>query len=105
VLKLDWSSTIIAALGAYAWLKYCIVVDHDVDVHDLEDVWWAVTTRSSPERAIRTIAGAPTFPRDVHGIHDSRAIIDATIPYGEWSHYERRTPPGGHALDLDSWLS
>ncbi|MDX6471382.1 MAG: hypothetical protein QOK22_198 [Gaiellaceae bacterium] len=95
----------LAALGAYPWLKYCIVVDHDVDVHDLDDVWWAVTARSSPERAIRVIADAPAFPRDEHGIHSSRAIVDATIPFGEWAHYERRTPPGGGALDLDAWLA
>ena len=94
----------LTALGAYPWLKYCIVVDHDVDVQDLDDVWWAVTTRSSPEQAIRTIADAPAFPRDAHGIHSSRAIVDATIPFGEWAHYERRTPPGGAALDLDEWI-
>jgi 2,5-furandicarboxylate decarboxylase 1 len=95
----------LAALGAYPWLKYCLVVDHDVDVHDLDDVWWAVATRSSPARAIVVAAGAPAFPRDAHGIHDSRAIVDATIPFGEWADYERRVPPGGPPLDLDDWLA
>jgi 2,5-furandicarboxylate decarboxylase 1 len=28
-----------AAFGAYSWLKYCVVVDHDVDVFDMNDVW------------------------------------------------------------------
>jgi 2,5-furandicarboxylate decarboxylase 1 len=95
----------LAAVGAYQWLKYCIVVDHDVDVHDLEDVWWAVTTRSSPERAIRVVGGAPAFPRDAHDVHGSRAIIDATIPFGEWVDYERRQPRGGAPLDLSDWLA
>jgi UbiD family decarboxylase len=95
----------LAALGAYGWLKYCVVVDHDVDVFDAEDVWWAVTTRSSPERAIRVIPGAPTFPRDEHGVHGSRAVIDATIPVGEWRDFERKRPPGGDRLDLDAWLA
>jgi 2,5-furandicarboxylate decarboxylase 1 len=94
----------LAALGAYQWLKYCIVVDHDVDVFDLEDVWWAVAARSSPARAITTIEGAPAFPRDEHGVHGSKAIIDATIPFGTWSDYERRRPPGGERLSLDDWL-
>lgn len=94
----------LAALGAYGWLKYCIVVDEDVDVFDLEDVWWAVTTRSSPERAIRVVADAPAFPRDPHGVHDSRAVIDATIPLGEWAAFERKRPPGGSRLDLDEWV-
>ncbi len=95
----------LAALGAYQWLKYCIVVDHDVDVHDADDVWWAIANRSSPARAIVPAAGAPAFPRDAHGIHDSRAILDATIPFGEWADYERRVPPGGPPLDLDEWLA
>jgi 2,5-furandicarboxylate decarboxylase 1 len=95
----------LAALGAYQWLKYCLVVDDDVDVHDLEDVFWAIATRSSPARALVVAPGAPAFPRDAHGIHDSRAIIDATIPFGEWTHYERRMPPGGPPLDLDGWLA
>lgn len=94
----------LAALGAYQWLKYCIVVDHDVDVHSLEDVWWAVANRSSPEQAIVVARGAPAFPRDAHGIHGSRAIIDATIPHGTWDHFERRVPPGGGRLNLDDWL-
>jgi 2,5-furandicarboxylate decarboxylase 1 len=95
----------LAALGAYQWLKYCIVVDHDVDVDDLDDVWWAVASRSSPARAIVVAADAPAFPRDAHGIHDSRAIIDATIPFGAWDDYERRVPPGGAPLDLDDWIA
>ena len=95
----------LAAHGAYSWLKYCIVVDHDVDVHDMNDVWWAVTTRTNPERAVRVIADAPTFPRDPHGVHDSRAILDATIPFGEWTAFGRRTPPGDPSLRLDDWLA
>jgi UbiD family decarboxylase len=95
----------LAALGAYQWLKYCVVVDHDVDVADLDDVWWAVTTRSSPAQALSVVAGAPAFPRDAHDIHGSRAVIDATIPFGEWGHYERRVPPGGPPLDLEEWVA
>ena len=95
----------LAALGAYQWLKYCIVVDHDVNVDDFDDVWWAVASRSSPARAIVVAVGAPAFPRDAHGIHDSRAIVDATIPFDEWSDYERRIPPGGPPLNLDDWIA
>jgi len=95
----------LAALGAYPWLKYCIVVDGDVDVQSSDDVWWAIANRSSPERAVVVAHGAPAFPRDAHGVHGSRAIIDATIPFGASNHYERRVPPGGPALDLDDWLA
>lgn len=95
----------LAALGAYGWLKYCIVVDEDVDVFDMDDVWWAVTTRSGPDRAIRVLAGAPTFPRDPHGVHAARAVIDATYPVGELAAFERKRPPGGERLDLADWLA
>jgi 2,5-furandicarboxylate decarboxylase 1 len=81
-----------AALGAYRWLKYVILVDHDVDVDDMDDVWWAVTTRSAPAKAIEVVE-APGFPRDPFDIHQSKAIIDATIPLGQWEEFERKSPP------------
>lgn len=94
----------LAALGAYGWLKYCVVVDHDVDVDDMDDVWWAVTARASPERAVQVIRGAPAFPRDEHGVHGSKAIVDATIPLGEWRDFERKRPPGGGPLRLEDYV-
>ena len=94
----------LAALGAYGWLKYCIVVDDDVDVDDMDDVWWAVTARSSPERDVHVIRGAPAFPRDEHGVHGSKAIVDATIPLGEWRDFERKRPPGGVPLRLEEYV-
>ena len=44
--------------------KYCVVVDHDVDVFDAGDVWWAVGTRSCPERGTVLIEDTPGFYRD-----------------------------------------
>jgi 2,5-furandicarboxylate decarboxylase 1 len=93
-----------AALGAYRWLKYCVVVDHDVDVNSVEDVWWAVNTRSNPSDAISVIARSGGFPRDPFGTHTSKAVIDATIPLGEWQEFERKHPPGEGAVHLDDFL-
>jgi 4-hydroxy-3-polyprenylbenzoate decarboxylase len=87
-----------AALGAYRWLKYVIVVDHDVDVDDMADVWWAVTTRSNPATAIQIVDGAAGFPRDPFHLHQSKALIDATIPLGEWDEFERKQPPTASAI-------
>jgi 2,5-furandicarboxylate decarboxylase 1 len=95
----------LAALGAYGWLKYCVIVDDDVNVFDQDDVWWAIATRSSPEKAIRILDGAPTFPRDPHGVHGARAVIDATYPFGEPAAFERKRPPGGAPLDLAEWTA
>lgn len=93
-----------AALGAYRWLKYCVVVDHDVNVNDPSDVWWAMHTRSNPADAISVIARAGGFPRDPFGVHASRAIVDATIPLGEWAEFERKHPPGADSVRLADFL-
>jgi UbiD family decarboxylase len=93
----------LAAVGAYGWLKTCVVVDADVDVHDADDVAWAVTARSAPDRAFTVLAGAPAFPRDPHGVHASRVVVDATYPVGEDAAFERKRPPGGDRLDLAEW--
>jgi UbiD family decarboxylase len=93
-----------AALGAYRWLKYCIVVDHDVNVDELDDVWWAVTTRSNPTDAITVIDRSGGFPRDPFGVHASKVLIDATIPLGEWSEFERKVAPGADTIRLEDFL-
>ncbi len=68
--------------------KYTIVVDEDIDVTNLEEVLWAVCTRTDPATSIDFIRrawaskaepmlrrGEPTF--------NSRAVIDACKPW-EW---------------------
>jgi len=93
-----------AALGVYRWLKYCVVVDHDVDVNSVEDVWWAVNTRSNPADAITVVSKSGGFPRDPFGIHASKAVIDATIPLGEWQEFERKRPPNAGRVRLEDFL-
>jgi 4-hydroxy-3-polyprenylbenzoate decarboxylase len=74
-------------VGAYLG-RIVIVVDEDIDVTDLNDVMWAVVTRSDPERSLDIINRAwsgpldPAISPDVKG-HNSRLIIDATRPW-EW---------------------
>src|SRR5216117_2861581 len=74
-------------VGAYLG-RIVIVVDEDIDVTDLNDVMWAVVTRSDPARSLDIINRAwsgpldPAIEPDVKG-HNSRMIIDATRPW-EW---------------------
>ncbi|HEY3115170.1 MAG TPA: UbiD family decarboxylase, partial [Chloroflexota bacterium] len=68
--------------------RYVIVVDEDIDPTNLEDVMWALCTRSDPVRSIDIIQRAWSGPLDpaIHPDekgHNSRAIIDACRPY-EW---------------------
>ena len=76
-------------VGAYAG-KYVIVVDDDIDVSDLEQVIWAMLTRSDPATSIDIVHNAWSTPLDPRippeekakgNFTNSRAIIDACRPY------------------------
>jgi len=67
-----------------------IVVDDDIDVSDLEELMWAVVTRSDPASSIDIIPETWSTPLDprIHpedkkkgNFRNSRAIIDATRPF------------------------
>lgn len=93
-----------AAFGVYSWLKYCVVVDHDVDVFDTRDVWWAMVTRSRPDKGLLLIENALGFPRDPFSVHRSKLGIDATAPLHQWEEFERKTVPGSEEIDLTTYL-
>jgi 4-hydroxy-3-polyprenylbenzoate decarboxylase len=65
-----------------------VVVDEDIDITDLNEVVWAIATRSDPASSVdilrRTWSGPldPIIPPGQKG-HNSRMIIEATRPY-EW---------------------
>lgn len=92
--------------------RYVVVVDEDVDVTDLQDVMWAVCTRSEPSESIdiirRTWSGPldPRVPQGQKGFN-SRAIIDATRPY-EWKdQFPKVVAPGPEAVRsvMERWGS
>jgi UbiD family decarboxylase len=68
--------------------RYVIVVDDDIDSTNLEDVMWAVVSRSDPARDIEVMhrtRGSRADPQQVTFEqkipYNSRAIIDACRPY------------------------
>jgi 4-hydroxy-3-polyprenylbenzoate decarboxylase len=76
-------------LGAYAG-KYVIVVDDDIDVSNLEELIWAMITRSDPATSIDIIHNCWSTPLDPRippeekakgNLTNSRAIIDACRPF------------------------
>jgi 2,5-furandicarboxylate decarboxylase 1 len=93
-----------AAFGVYSWLKYCVVVDHDVNVFDMNDVWWAMATRSRPDQGLLLIHHALGFPRDPFNIHRSKLGIDATAPLNQWQEFERKVVPGTAPIRLEDYL-
>ena len=68
--------------------KYTVVVDEDIDVTRLEEVIWAICTRTDPVNSIDFIrrawaSKAEPMRRPDQPTFNSRAIIDACRPY-EW---------------------
>jgi 4-hydroxy-3-polyprenylbenzoate decarboxylase len=51
-------------LGQLALTKIFVIVDEDINVHSMDDVIWAITTRSDPARDTIIINNAPTDTLD-----------------------------------------
>ncbi|MBI4330475.1 MAG: UbiD family decarboxylase [Chloroflexi bacterium] len=69
--------------------RYVVVVDEDIDPTDMDDVMWAIASRSNPETGIdiirrtRSSSVDPTIRKPAEALFNSRAIIDACKPF-EW---------------------
>ncbi len=83
---------------------YCVVVDEDVNIHDLKDVIWAMSTRCRPDRDIIQIPNVPSFARDPHQVHWGRLGIDATAPLEHRDEFERKRYPGYESIRLEDYL-
>ena len=70
---------------------YTIVVDEDINPYDMNEVIWAMGTRSDPQQAIEILTHCLTGPLDPaikpdergRKVFNSRAIIDACKPW-DW---------------------
>jgi 2,5-furandicarboxylate decarboxylase 1 len=100
-------NVILSVLGPTAGApqaKYCIVVDPDVNVRDLNQVLWAVYTRCQPSEdtmLFPVMVGAPLDPSAPVHRHTSKMGFDATVPLGASSaRYGRVVVPG---VDQVSW--
>jgi 4-hydroxy-3-polyprenylbenzoate decarboxylase len=73
-------------MGQLSLTKMFVVVDSDIDVHNINDVLWAITTRTDPKRDITVIENAPTDTLDPAS-HlpnlGSKIGIDATTKWKE----------------------
>jgi 4-hydroxy-3-polyprenylbenzoate decarboxylase len=80
---------IAANCHANAYLgRFTVVVDDDVDITDINDVVWALSTRCDPETGLEVIRRCwsgpldPIIPKGRKGFN-SRAVLDACRPF-EW---------------------
>ena len=98
------------AFSAFSELKHVILVDEDVDIFDMSDVMWAMTTRfqadvtSSPSpAATATCSTRPTTPRsilDSRAWHRCKAIFDCTVPFDLKKNFIRSQ---FMEIDKDKW--
>lgn len=100
-------NVILSVLGPTAGApqsKYCIVVDPDVNVRDINQVLWAIYTRCQPgddAMIFPAMVGAPLDPSAPVHRHTSKMGFDATVPLGASAErYNRVIVPG---VDQVSW--
>ena len=86
------------------WAKFCTVVDEDVDIYDVNDVAWAVMTRSRPDLDTLIVPGTPSFYRDPYKDHWSRLGIDATAPFERREQFERKVVPNASEINLADYF-
>ena len=108
-------------VGAYAG-KYVVVVDDDIDVSDLDELMWAMLTRSDPATSIDFVNNAWSTPLDPRippekrergDYTNSRAIIDACRPFHWRDKFPKVNMPPREVINetrerfgwiLDEWL-
>ncbi|MGQ9367047.1 UbiD family decarboxylase [Azospirillum sp. ST 5-10] len=97
-------NVILGALAGHYDVKHVVVVDEDVDIHDPDEVEWAVATRSQADRDLIVIAnaqGSKLDPSTREGV-GTKTGIDATVPLdaGDFK-FKRIHVPGEEAVELD----
>ena len=84
-----------AAFAAQDLVKHVYVVDDDIDIHDDEEVHYALTTRMEPSRDIHVVENVKGNPLDPMSTEYapgravvSKMIVDATRPLGAGDRYQ-----------------
>ncbi|HVW90759.1 MAG TPA: UbiD family decarboxylase [Gaiellaceae bacterium] len=87
-------AAITAAAGS-SMGRYVVVVDDDVDVEDLEEVIWCVSTRTDPATSIQIVRDTPSNPLDpmladlTKPWVTSRAVVNACRPFDRRDTFPR----------------
>ncbi|MFZ5518414.1 MAG: UbiD family decarboxylase [Candidatus Zhuqueibacterota bacterium] len=82
----DGLNSLRAAFEAHPSLKYCVVVDEDIDIHATEQVEWAVATRFQADKDLLVMSDMPSSSLDPSAYHipgkksrGAKLGLDATI--------------------------
>jgi 2,5-furandicarboxylate decarboxylase 1 len=103
-LESDSRSALLAALSLYS-VKQAIAVDHDVNIFDLKDIWWAILTRLQKDGIIplTKLPGWYIDPTNEEGMV-MKVGFDATKPLKEAERYERVRIPGEEKVRTEDYL-
>lgn len=100
----DAKTAILAALGLNKDLKQVVIVDEDVNIFDLQDIEWAITTRAQASMDYVIVEGA--LGSSLEPSHDLRGVtdkvgIDATKPLNDGNEkFHRAIIPGYENVDI-----
>jgi 2,5-furandicarboxylate decarboxylase 1 len=83
-------------LSAVPYIKHAVVVDDDVDVHDPQDIEWALSTRFQADQDLVIVADLPARsidPSKKEGNLTTKAGLDATVPISQRERFKRIAVP------------
>ncbi|HCH0556496.1 TPA: UbiD family decarboxylase [Pseudomonas aeruginosa] len=104
----EGKNVILGAFAAHYDIKHVVVVDTDVDIHDPQEVEWAVATRFQADRDLVVIGnsqGSKLDPSTDDGV-GAKMGLDATIPVdAPEMKYKRIRIPGEDTLDLQAVIT
>ncbi|MBL7249567.1 UbiD family decarboxylase [Alloalcanivorax marinus] len=101
----EGKNVILGALGGHYDIKHVVVVDTDVNIHDPNEVEWAVATRFQADRDLVLVhdsQGSKLDPSTRDGV-GSKMGFDATVPLdAPPMRFKRIRVPGEEDVDLDA---
>lgn len=104
----DGKSAILASLGFNRELKQVVVVDPDVNIYDVQDIEWAITTRAQAGNDLVTVKGGlGSSLEPSHGLKGKtdKIGIDATKPLNDMNgRFERAVIPGYEDIDISEYF-
>lgn len=104
----DAKTAILAALGLNKDLKQVVIVDEDVNIFDLQDIEWAITTRA--QASLDYVIAEGALGSSLEPSHDLRGVtdkvgIDATKPLDDKSEkFHRAIIPGYDNIDISKYF-
>jgi 2,5-furandicarboxylate decarboxylase 1 len=96
----------LAAMANNLDIKHVIVVDEDIDIHDMEQVEWALATRFQGDRDLLVIPHIRVSTLDPSSLGlGTRMGLDATVPVGGLKElFKSIAIPGYEKIDLKDYL-